>query len=149
MVSSLGKSRVGDHCCMHGVLSVEVKAEGGSEQAEELAALAWGKWQLRVELARQSAQRTLAHCGCGGRHGRCAVSLPDVRRPVKWQRRAQAARPVVGDETTDDGRHVTATPRLDCDCESSEQGGEQSQERADAGTTCSSGFTYSRPLTLP
>lgn len=45
--------------------------------------------------------------------------------------------------------HVTATPRLDCDCESSEQGGEQSQERADAGTTCSSGFTYSRPLTLP
>ena len=86
MASSLGESRVGDHCCMHGVLSVEVKAEGGSEQAEELLALAWGKWQLRVELVRQSAQRTLARCcGCGGRHGRCTVSLPDVRRPVRGQ----------------------------------------------------------------
>jgi hypothetical protein len=84
MASSLGDSRVGDLCCMHGVLSVEVKAEGGSEQAEELLALAWGKWQLRVELVRQSAQRTLARC-CGGRHGRRAVSLPDVRRPVREQ----------------------------------------------------------------
>jgi hypothetical protein len=81
MTSSLGDSRVGDLCCMQGVLSVEVKAKGRSEQAEELLALAWGKWQLRVELVRQSAQRTLARC----------CHLPH-------------ASPVVGDETIDDGR---------------------------------------------
>ena len=62
MASSLGDSRVqvGDLCCMHGVLSVEVTAEGGSEQAEELLALAWGERQLRMELLRQSAQRPLS-----------------------------------------------------------------------------------------
>jgi hypothetical protein len=64
-----------------GVFTIEVGAERGGEQCEQLLALAGRQWQLRVQLGGERAQQPSAggglHCICGA-PARVCVCVVDV-----------------------------------------------------------------------